>query len=130
MAPGMSWDAGADRKLLLGILKMQNVSVDFDAMAEYMTTDDQKCTASAIQNRVKKLKAMAKEGPAGNDEGTPKPKATPRKRAQDGEDADTPSKKTKTTKGRKGKTTEAGDGDDEEVGEEAVVKDEVVDEED
>ena len=47
---------------MLGILKMQNVSVDFDAMAEYMTTDDQKCTTSAIQNRVKKLKAMAKEG--------------------------------------------------------------------
>jgi benzoyl-CoA reductase/2-hydroxyglutaryl-CoA dehydratase subunit BcrC/BadD/HgdB len=40
---------------------MQNVSVDNEAMAKYMSTDDVTCTASAIQNRVKKLKAMAKE---------------------------------------------------------------------
>ena len=62
MVPSNSAIADADRKLLLGILKMQNISVDFDAMAEYMTTDEKKCTASAIQNRVKKLKAMSKEG--------------------------------------------------------------------
>ena len=54
--------ATADRKLFLGVLKMHNISVDFDALAEYMTTDEQKCTASAIKNRFNKLKAMVKEG--------------------------------------------------------------------
>ena len=57
--------AAADRKLLLGILKMQNVSVDNEVMAKYMSTDDQVCTISAIQNRVKKLKAIAKSETVG-----------------------------------------------------------------
>ena len=50
---------------MLGILKMQNVSVDNEAMAKYMSADGTTCTVSAIQNRVKKLKAMSKED-AGN----------------------------------------------------------------
>ena len=54
--------ATADRKLFLGVLKMHNIAVDFDALAEHMTTDEQKCTASAIKNRFNKLKAMVKEG--------------------------------------------------------------------
>lgn len=54
--------AAADRKLLLGILKLQNISVDFAAMAKYMATDGQVCTAGAVQNRLKKLKAMARDG--------------------------------------------------------------------
>jgi hypothetical protein len=53
--------AAADRKLLLGILKLQNVAIDNEAMAKYMSTDDVTVTAGSIQNRVKRLKAMAKE---------------------------------------------------------------------
>lgn len=37
----------------------QNISIDKEAMANYMSTDDVVCTVSAIENRVHKLKAMA-----------------------------------------------------------------------
>jgi hypothetical protein len=53
--------AAADRKLLLGILKTQNVTMDYPAMAAYMSTEGQTCTVDAIKNRMKKLKSMAKE---------------------------------------------------------------------
>ena len=58
------------------------------------------------------------------DEGTPKPKATPRKRSKTGGDADTPGKKTKTNKGGTGKSADAEGGDDEKLGAEVVVKQE------
>lgn len=149
--------AAADRKLLLGILKMQNVSVDYDAIAEYMTTEDQICTASAINNRVKKLKNLAKEGyvlrqlhcvtsadrslrrSTGSDDGTPKPKATPKskgtpnkrgKAGKDGDDDESPSKKAKTSKGGKGNAAGGKDAGDEEANDEAGVKQEDGDEED
>ncbi|KAK4540008.1 hypothetical protein LTR36_009906 [Oleoguttula mirabilis] len=133
-AKGMSWDAAADRKLLLGILKMQNISIDYDAMAEYMATDEQKCTPSAIMNRVKKLRAMAKDGSTGSDDGTPKSKGTPLKRKAGG-DLETPAKKAKTTKGgkgSKGKTANAEDEDEDdgETGEMGAVKQEGGEEED
>ena len=53
--------AATDRKLLLSILKMQNITVDNEAIAKEMTTKDQVCTASAVQSRVKKLKNMVKD---------------------------------------------------------------------
>ena len=53
--------AAADRKLLLGILEMHSASVDNEAMAKYMSTSGYTFTASAIQNRMKRLKKMAKE---------------------------------------------------------------------
>ena len=70
--------------------------------------------------------------PTGTDEGTPKPKAsaTPRKRTKNGEDADTPSKKTKGNKGAKGKPADAENEGDDEGDEKDVVKQEAADEED
>ncbi|KAF2484676.1 hypothetical protein BDY17DRAFT_323512 [Neohortaea acidophila] len=128
---GMTWDPAADRKLLLGILKLQNISVDFAAMAKYMATDGQVCTAGAVQNRLKKLKAMARDGVSGDDEATPKAKKTPKKRgAADDADDESPTKKAKggaKGKGGKAKVTEVEDDvDDEEVEMEEKVKEEEV----
>ena len=121
---------------------MHNVSIDNEAMAKYMSTDDVVCTASAIQNRVKKLRAMAKE--EGSDvfvspslalgftltlgyrlqtvnDGATKAKATPRKRVAAAENADgeSPAKK---GKGKGGKGKAGGDT----VKKEQVEDDEVV----
>lgn len=51
--------------MLLGILKTHNVKVDIDAMAAYMSTPNITCTASAVSNRIKKLKALAKDSNLG-----------------------------------------------------------------
>jgi len=54
--------SGADLKLLLGILKTQNVKVDREAITQFMATENAKPTASSIQNCLKKLKEMNKGG--------------------------------------------------------------------
>lgn len=136
---------------------MQNVSVDNEAMAKYMSTDDVTCTASAIQNRVKKLKAMAKEESVGgydvpeftcieyadhlplrtpsedDGDGTPKAKgkATPRKRASTtaaGAAGESPTKKAKGKGGKAKKAAAEVEDEGEEGGTEAVIKEEDNDE--
>ena len=62
MAPkGITWDATADRKLFLGIIKTQSITIDYEAMSKYMSTDTEVCTASALKNRMHKLKQAAKK---------------------------------------------------------------------
>lgn len=58
---GMTWNAAADRQLLLGIIKTHSFKIDTSAIANYMTTGDQVCTASAVENRLNRLKAMLKK---------------------------------------------------------------------
>ena len=137
---------------MLGILKNQNVTIDNEAMAKYMSTDEVTVTAGSIQNRVKRLKAMAKEDgvegyvfspsfdeilkvcandtssrAADHENGTGNPKAgtkTPRKRAATTTAGPDGESPTKKGKGKGGKAKKAAaeDGDDEEAGTEAVIK--------
>ena len=51
-----------DRKLLLAILKHHTVAVDSAAVAQELSTDDQPCTAMAIQKRLQKIRDMMKKG--------------------------------------------------------------------
>lgn len=52
--------ATADRTLFLGILKTHKITVDNEAMSEYMIKAGYQFTASAIQNRMTRLKKMTK----------------------------------------------------------------------
>lgn len=52
--------AEADRKLFLGVLKIHDIKINYQALAQFMTTDSVKPTALGIQNRMSKLKSMVK----------------------------------------------------------------------
>ncbi|KAJ9627031.1 hypothetical protein H2203_003491 [Taxawa tesnikishii (nom. ined.)] len=107
--PGMNWNGDADRALLLAILKTQDVKIDFDAVAQELTTEATTCTPRAVQERLKKLKRMAQEGgsagngdESGSGSSQPKPKSTPRKKTADGAaDGESPLKKRKTPNKKK-----------------------------
>ncbi|KAK5681199.1 hypothetical protein LTS10_006961 [Elasticomyces elasticus] len=106
----IKWDAANDRKLLLGILKLTNVKPDYNALAEFMSTDDCNPSANAVASRLAKLKAKVKT--AAEDEGTAE-KATPRKRKkaspvndQDEDDDETTPDNKKTKLGGKSKAEE------------------------
>ncbi|KAK3717219.1 hypothetical protein LTR37_005928 [Vermiconidia calcicola] len=124
----INWDAEMDRKLFLAILKVHDITVDHKAVAEELNTEEQPCTTMAIQKRLQKIKTQIKDGSTGADGGTPKPKATPRKRAAAIGEGESPTKKGKTTtgKGGKAKATGAEDGDDAEEATKAEVKQEDV----
>lgn len=89
--------------MLVSILKLQDVKVDFEAVANELSTDTITCTPRAVQEQLKKLKKVARkddDGPeTGKDGATPnaKPKTTTpaskRKTAIDPTDAGTPTKK-------------------------------------
>ena len=51
-----------DRKLLLAILKVHDFTIDKAKVAEELNTDEQPCSANAIQKRIQAIKAMIKNG--------------------------------------------------------------------
>lgn len=51
-----------DRKLLLAILKHHNIALDTAAVAKELSTDEQPCTANAIQKRITRIRVMIKDG--------------------------------------------------------------------
>ena len=51
----------ANQKLLLSILKVQDVKVDFEAVAKALSTDGVTCTPRAVQEQLKKLKKVANQ---------------------------------------------------------------------
>ncbi|KAG8630091.1 hypothetical protein KVT40_001710 [Elsinoe batatas] len=59
----MTWDAEADRKLLLAILKTSGISIDYKAVATEMSTAEITCTANAIMHRIGRLKEMGGVAP-------------------------------------------------------------------
>ncbi|KAK4570036.1 hypothetical protein LTR86_003006 [Recurvomyces mirabilis] len=96
----MTWDAVADRKLLLGVLKVHDIKVDYESLAKYMATDEHKPTALSISKRLIKLKAMAKDDNAGGGNTEDTTEKTPRRRGK----ADTTS--TPRKRAAKGKKTQ------------------------
>ncbi|RMY73316.1 hypothetical protein D0863_03942 [Hortaea werneckii] len=99
----MKWDAEADRKLLLGVLKFHDIKINCQALAQFMTTNDAKPTALGIQNRIWKLKSMVKSSSPTTDS-TPSIKSNPRKRGNpvdDGNACGTGAKVAKTGKSTK-----------------------------
>ncbi|KAF2719576.1 hypothetical protein K431DRAFT_295877 [Polychaeton citri CBS 116435] len=101
----VTWDAEADRKLLIAIIECSNVSIDNAAVANRMKQHDMDCTPMAIQKRLQRIRTVAKDG-VGTPNGTPKSK-TPSKRkdrARDGdnEEPKTPLKRSKISKGKVG----------------------------
>ncbi|KAI4724874.1 hypothetical protein E4T49_07347 [Aureobasidium sp. EXF-10728] len=70
--PGITWDAEADRKILLAVLKDPSASanVDWDALAAELTTDAATCTVSALKKHISRIRVAAKND---NDEGSDSP---------------------------------------------------------
>ena len=54
--------ADMDRKLFLAILKVHDIVVDTKAVANELSTEDQPCTAMAVQKRLQKIKTQIKNG--------------------------------------------------------------------
>ncbi|CAD0087344.1 unnamed protein product [Aureobasidium vineae] len=71
--PGITWDAEADRKILLAVLKDPSASanVDWDALAAELTTDAATCTVAALKKHTSRIRVAAKND---NDPKTPAPK--------------------------------------------------------
>ncbi|CAF9927639.1 MAG: hypothetical protein HETSPECPRED_006635 [Heterodermia speciosa] len=69
----ITWDAAADQKLFLVILAIHEIKVDFEAVARSFD-----CTPRAIQERIKRIKLMAKNEGVSSADSTPSkpPKAT------------------------------------------------------
>ncbi|KAF2219688.1 hypothetical protein BDZ85DRAFT_268191 [Elsinoe ampelina] len=78
----MTWDAEADRKLLLAIIQTSDVKVEHEAVAKLMSTDEVTCSVIAIKRRMQKLKEMC------DLESTTKPKKGEKRGAADAEDGD------------------------------------------
>lgn len=53
--------ADADRKLLLAIISAQSVKVDSPAVASILSVGEVTCTPRAVEERIKKLKKIARE---------------------------------------------------------------------
>ncbi|GAB7362189.1 hypothetical protein MBLNU230_g2215t1 [Neophaeotheca triangularis] len=113
----MTWDAAADRKFFLLIIKTNNVTLDYDSLARQMSTADMTVTTSALKSRFKKLKKMAKEGSSEDGDDKATPTTTPSKRKKGDGDEATPSKKLKSAAKAKSKAKaqemEGGDDDEE-----------------
>ncbi|KAI7159242.1 hypothetical protein KC349_g4317 [Hortaea werneckii] len=96
----MKWDAEADRKLFLGVLKVHDIKINHQALAEFMTTDSVKPTALGIQNRMSKLKSMVRSSSLTAD-ATPSVKSSSRKRGKPTDDGDACGTKAKVPKAGK-----------------------------
>ncbi|KAI7231150.1 hypothetical protein KC330_g6584 [Hortaea werneckii] len=96
----MKWDADADRKLFLGVLKVHDIKINHQASAEFMTTDSVKPTALGIQNRVSKLWSMVKSSSPTAD-ATQSVKSSSRKRGKPTDDGDACGTKAKVPKAGK-----------------------------
>ncbi|TKX25875.1 hypothetical protein C1H76_1718 [Elsinoe australis] len=112
MSKTMTWDADADRALLMAILKTSNVTIDYAAVAAELSTDDISLSKIAVQRRMQKLKEKA---------GVPKGQVTPgrpgtkREVEEDDEAGETPALKKKRGKNA-GKKAAKGKDDQGEAG--------------
>ncbi|RMZ16336.1 hypothetical protein D0860_01103 [Hortaea werneckii] len=111
----MKWDAEADRKLLLGVLKVHDFKINYQALTQFMTTDNAKPTALGIQNRTSKLKSMVKSSsPSADSMSSVKPNS--RKRGNSVDDGDACGTKAKVPKiGNPTKRIAANKGDGEQM---------------
>ena len=50
-----------DRKLFLAILKIHDITVDYEKVAQELTTPDQPCTKIAVSKRLTKIKTQIKQ---------------------------------------------------------------------
>ncbi|KAI7501676.1 hypothetical protein KC367_g2683 [Hortaea werneckii] len=113
----MKWDAEADRKLFLGVLKIHDIKINYQALAQFMTTDSVKPTALGIQNRMSKLKSVVKSSSPTADT-TPSVKSNSRKRGKSTDDGDacgTKAKVPKTGKCTKATAENEGNGEQDET---------------
>ncbi|GAB1742768.1 hypothetical protein NU219Hw_g8479t1 [Hortaea werneckii] len=109
----MKWDAEADRKLFLGVLKVHDIKINYQALAQFMATDTAKPTALGIQNRMSKLKSMVKSSSPTADT-TPSVKSNSRKRGKPTDDGDACGTKAKVPKaGKSTKRTAENKGNEE-----------------
>ncbi|KAI7475831.1 hypothetical protein KC351_g9817 [Hortaea werneckii] len=111
----MKGDAEADRKLLLGVLKVHDFKINYQALTQFMTTDNAKPTALGIQNRTSKLKSMVKSSsPSADSMSSVKPNS--RKRGNSVDDGDASGTKAKVPKiGNPTKRIAANKGDGEQM---------------
>ncbi|KAF3921402.1 hypothetical protein ABW21_db0200684 [Orbilia brochopaga] len=81
----MRWDATADAKLFMAVLKVHSLKLNYDAIAKLMGED---CTAKAISHRIAKLKNLSGEvGGASTSASAPNtPTKTPKRKRNDAAD--------------------------------------------
>ncbi|KAI5276707.1 hypothetical protein E4T47_00451 [Aureobasidium subglaciale] len=60
--PGITWDAEADRKILLYILKDSNAAatLDWDSLAADLSTETATCTVAALKKHLSRLRVSVK----------------------------------------------------------------------
>ncbi|KAI4750555.1 hypothetical protein E4T52_16876 [Aureobasidium sp. EXF-3400] len=83
--PGITWDAEADRKILLALLKDPELSanVDWDALAAELSTETVTCTVGALKKRISRMKIAAKvDNDEGSDGASPKTPALKKGKAK------------------------------------------------
>ncbi|KAI9784692.1 MAG: hypothetical protein M1816_000757 [Peltula sp. TS41687] len=68
----MTWDGNADQQLLLAILSTHTIKLDHAAIAQRLGPN---CTPRAVEERLKKLKKLAKENGFGKDDAPAPPSA-------------------------------------------------------
>ncbi|KAG9965564.1 hypothetical protein KCU61_g1836, partial [Aureobasidium melanogenum] len=118
--PGITWDAEADRKILLAVLKDPSASanIDWDALAAELSTDTVTYTVSALKKHISRIRIAARDD---NSEGsdspafkTPAPKKT--KAKGDGTAGSSAGPKTKGKAKATPKRKVFGDSDDDDEG--------------
>ncbi|KAI9827369.1 MAG: hypothetical protein M1826_006294 [Phylliscum demangeonii] len=84
----IKWNERADSELFMHVLKIHNIKLDYQALADAMGSG---CTSNAISHRISRLKSMAAgdEGTTSSAGSTPiKPQATPKSRKRTKDEAD------------------------------------------
>ncbi|THW54570.1 hypothetical protein D6D25_03592 [Aureobasidium pullulans] len=119
MAPkvGITWDAEADRKILLAILKDASVTanINWDDLAAEISTEAATCSVAALKKHLSRLRISVKNGQDsssdGSDNPAPKTPATKGKAKGNGTAGSSAGPKSKG-KGRKRKVADESDDDE------------------
>ncbi|KAK6008729.1 hypothetical protein QM012_000632 [Aureobasidium pullulans] len=100
--PGITWDAEADRKILLRVLKDPNASanINWDALAAELTTDTATCTVAALKKHISRIRVAARDDNGSEGSDSPAPKTPAPKKAKAKVNSTTDSSAGPKTKGK------------------------------
>ncbi|KAH0288880.1 hypothetical protein M436DRAFT_83970 [Aureobasidium namibiae CBS 147.97] len=116
--PGITWDAEADRKILLAILRdpESSANINWEVLAAELSTDTVTCTIGALKKHISRIKIAVKDVNSDGSDSAPKTPAPKKGKAKANGTAGSsagPKSKGKGKSASKRKVSDDSDDDDE-----------------